>query len=191
MHGFPRGENGTVHGGSPDIPRPPPLLPLLLVRFDNGLRIRPTRLHQAVLDKQVVDEKPPFIVLRFLVKPQLVFRYVGEPEMLAEVGELFVDMAVALSSLIYSRPPAKWAATNELKSYGYVCQRTDRADLSAYASGKKASRRATTRSSVLQGVSLCKAVLKRFVPTTVSAGTLRRWSMFSPEARQGGSAISG
>jgi hypothetical protein len=69
------------------------------VCFDNSLRVRPSGFHQPMLDKQMVNKKLPFIVIGFLVKPQLVVSNIGEPEMLPEVGELFVEVAADIAAI--------------------------------------------------------------------------------------------
>ena len=42
--------------------------------------------------QKVVDEKASFVIFRFLVNPEFVFRNAGEAEMLTEIGKFLIDM---------------------------------------------------------------------------------------------------
>ena len=47
----------------------------------------------------MVDKKPLLVVFGFAVNPEFVFRNIRIPVMLAEIGELFVDMSANIGAI--------------------------------------------------------------------------------------------
>lgn len=56
-------------GESPDIPGPAAFLSFRAVGFNDGLSIRHPFCHQAVLNKEMLDEETAFVMMSFLINP--------------------------------------------------------------------------------------------------------------------------
>ncbi|MCX6035085.1 MAG: hypothetical protein NTV38_08930 [Chloroflexi bacterium] len=54
-----------------------------------------------MLHQQVVDEKKALIVLSFLVDPEFLLRDVRIPVMLADIGELLIDVPADVYAIDY------------------------------------------------------------------------------------------
>jgi hypothetical protein len=52
-----------------------------------------------VFHEKVVDEKASFVILRFLVNPELVFRNAGEAIMLTEIGKFFINASPDVTAI--------------------------------------------------------------------------------------------
>lgn len=63
------------------------------VGFDESLVVGDTLCHKMIFCQEMVYKKPQLVVFGFTVNPELIFRDVAIPVMLAKIGKLLIDMA--------------------------------------------------------------------------------------------------
>ena len=82
-----------------NVARAPPRLALGLVRQHDGALVRHSCGHQLVFQFQVHDEKCPLVVLGFVIDPEFVRRDIRAAEMLAKIGEFFVQVPADIAAI--------------------------------------------------------------------------------------------
>jgi hypothetical protein len=86
-------------GQAAHISGPATLPAFCFISFYQSLIIGHTFLHEPVFHQKVVDEKAPFVILRFPVNPELVLRDASEAIMLSEIRKFFVNMGPNITAI--------------------------------------------------------------------------------------------